>query len=765
MDARTENADSSRDAVVSKQVVREPVRKPELLDQAMDQRQEGEVSRVDGEADCSREGTTEEREEQGTYTAASIWSWIDPTNFDVSKKDFLKAEPEKEDTKKTVHSTTASDASWNNMNMVLSTIVAWIDPEPTVEEKKVEPPGQKSKDDRTVCDDDSGDGSISLGGNLKSLASVNDVTVSEASLSSADIGTRHNGKSDASAVESTMKALDLPSSVSSRIIPSSQASSVSSKMNPSKTSGPMVSVSKTSPSKTNALKDAAIPKTTTPITTEETTETKKGLTSIPESIDTRRNLLIKELRQAVSTHGRYDIRCANISAALGDLLGESGQHEQAIKLHKDAVTIYSCKLGDDHTTTTNAKICLGTVLEKAGLYDEAINMYYIATSMRRSVLGEQDPSVADGFIYMAHALRKKTEYSQSIKELKRALKIYREALGDAHEKVSAAVDEIASLYVTIGDFGKASAILEEVVKLKAATLGAGHKAVGATLSSLATTYECSSEFEKAMKALKKAYKIYTDLGGFSCEEATTVLNRMAQLYEATGDYHRAAIAYLGVLRGRKVINGSQDLVVGETYYRLGCALRQTGQLDKALKCMKEALPVFVNKASEVNDANLIAEIMHEMALINKEKKNHTDAARIFKQELGIRRKLGQPDFPVIARTLNHLGVAEYELGNSTRALKYLVEALTIFQGQGEESLDCGEVLFNTGLVFEAVRNNNRALEAFTESARIFADHGHGDDHPHLSKANHKIEKLQGQPKNQSDKAKAKSGSGRKRLFK
>jgi hypothetical protein len=204
---------------------------------------------------------------------------------------------------------------------------------------------------------------------LKSLASVNDeVNVPEPSLSSADIDTGHKGKSDASAVESTMRGLDLPSSVSSKIIPSSQASSVSSKINASKTSGPEVNGSKTSPFKTDALKDAAISMTATPITSKETTETRKGFTSIPQkSIDTRRNLLIKELRQAVSTHGRYDIGCANISAALGDLLGESGQNEQAIKLHKDAVTIYTCKLGDDHETTTKAKICLGTALEHAEL--------------------------------------------------------------------------------------------------------------------------------------------------------------------------------------------------------------------------------------------------------------------------------------------------------------------------------------------------------------------------------------------------------------
>jgi tetratricopeptide (TPR) repeat protein len=460
-----------------------------------------------------------------------------------------------------------------------------------------------------------------------------------------------------------------------------------------------------------------------------------------ESLEARRQSLVKELRSAIATFGRYDIRCAKITADLGDVLDEGGDHVHAVRLHKDATTIYSCKLGDDHSTTMNAKMRLGAVLENANQYDEAIGMYYLVTVMRRALHGENDPTVGDGLVQMAQTLRKKSDYLQAIKELKRALKVYRESLGDTNEKVANTVDQIASLYVTVGDFEKSAAILEEVVKLKAATMGMSSKPVAQTLSTLATTYECSEKFNGAMKALKKAYKIYTEIGGYSSEDSTNILNRIAQLYEATGDQNRAAIAYLGVLRARKVLLGADSLPVGETYFRLGHSLRETGQFDKALKCLKEALPIFVGQGVEMNDMKMVADIMHEMAFINQDKGNHQDAVRIFKQELSVRRKIGQPSFPLIARTLNHLGVAEFHLQNNTKALKYLVEALTIFQERGEQGIECAEVLFNTGLVFDAVQNNDRALDAYTEARRIFRDRGYGEDHPHLKKVNEKIARL------------------------
>jgi tetratricopeptide (TPR) repeat protein len=475
-----------------------------------------------------------------------------------------------------------------------------------------------------------------------------------------------------------------------------------------------------------------------PAISEQTEEVIKG---VDRSKETRRLLLVKDLRQAISTHGRYDVRVADISAALGDLLNESEEHEQALKLHRDAAAIYSAKKGDDNPTTISAKTRLGQILEEAGHFDEAINTYYCVMVMQRALKGEKDTSAGDSLVNMANALRRKGDYTQGIKELKRALKIYRESLGDSHEKVSVTVDAIASLYVTLGDFEKSAAILEEVVKLKAATMGMQSDAVAVTLISLATTYECSEEFDKAMKSLKKAYKIYTEIEGYSSEKSTSTLNLIAQLYEAMGDHNRASIAYLGVLRGYKINLGKDHLRVGEMYYKLGHSLRLTGQLEKALKCMKESLPIYVGKGVEMSDVEMIASVMHEMALIYQEKQDFQEAARVLNQELSVRRKIGQPEYPLIARTLNRLGVAEFELENNSRALKHLVDALTIYQQRGEHGVDCAEVLFNTGLVFAAVQNYERAMDAFAESARIYEDRGFKKDHPFIVLANEKLDEV------------------------
>jgi tetratricopeptide (TPR) repeat protein len=459
-------------------------------------------------------------------------------------------------------------------------------------------------------------------------------------------------------------------------------------------------------------------------------------------LETRRQILVRELRNAVNRYGRYNTRCANITAALGDLYDENREHKQAIRLHQDAISVYSVKLGDDHETTIEAKTRLGKVQQNAGEYDDAISTFFNVLCMVKALKGDKDPLSSDAMVNLADALRQNGKYDLAVKTLKRALKVSREALGDSHPSVSRTVDEIASLYITMGDYSKGSAILEEVIKLKAATKGIGSEEVASSLSELATCYECAEQYSKAMKNLKKAYKIHVDISGESGESAVLTLERIALIYQATGQFKKAAIAYLGVLRGRKLALGESHPTVADTYFQLGVSLRESKQRDKAFKCMKQALNIYVGEGKDMHDVEMIAEVMHEMAIIHKANNNTEDAIKTFKQEIAVRRKLGQPEYPIISQTFNHLGVAEYESRNHNKALTYFMEALNIYKTKGHSSgTDFAEVLYNTGLVFDALRNKQRAHDAFLEAAHIFKMNGYDETHPHLSKAAKKLRRL------------------------
>jgi len=468
-------------------------------------------------------------------------------------------------------------------------------------------------------------------------------------------------------------------------------------------------------------------------------------------LEARRKFLVHELKSAVAKYGRYDVRCANITAALGDLYDENHDYKQSLRLHKDALSVYCAKLGDDDKKTIDSRLRLAQVQENSGDLDSAITTYFNVMNMTKALKGDKDPEAMKVFTRIAGCLRKKGKFDLSIKTLKRVLKSYREVLGDTHPTVSTTVDSIASLYITTGEYDKASAILEEVVKLKAATLGSGSKEVASSLSELATSYECAEQYGKAMKNLKKAYKIYAGILGESGEKSVLMLERIALVYQATGQYKKAAIAYLGVLRGRKRVLGEAHPAVADTYFHLGVSLRESNQYDKAFKCIKQALNIYVGEGKDIHDVQMIAEVMHELAIIHKANHNIGDAIKTFQQEIAIRRKLGQPEYPFIAQALNLIGVTEFENRNYNRALNYFTDALTIYKKRAETSeavaddevpgTEYAEALYNTGLVFENLRNKQKACNAFLESARIFKENGCSKSHPHYAKIFGKLKRL------------------------
>ncbi|KAL3942062.1 MAG: hypothetical protein SGBAC_003690 [Bacillariaceae sp.] len=462
-------------------------------------------------------------------------------------------------------------------------------------------------------------------------------------------------------------------------------------------------------------------------------EIKKRTT--PDSIvESRRHMLVRELRDAVAKYGRFDLRCANITAALGDLYDEIEDHIQAIRLHKDAVSVFSVKLGDNDQKALTARVRLGEVQENASEYDDAIATYYYVISMTRALDGEKSPKAASVAMKMAEALRKKGENELAIKTLKKVLKIYREILGDGHPKVSTVVDEIAKLYVSIGDYIKASAILEQVVKLKAATMGASDKAVADSLIDLSSCYECAEQYNKAMKNLKKAYKIQEDLEGEASDACILTLERIGVIYQATGHFKKAAIAYLGVLRGRKHALGESHPTVADTYFHLAVSLRESGQEDKAFKCMKQALNIYVGEGKNMHDVMMIAEVMHELGVLHKAKGQYAEAIKTLKQEIAVRRKLGQPDYPSSAEAMKVLGQAEFESKNQVRALNHLKDARSIYEKAGKTSdISYGEVLLNLGIVFRGMRKQQKCRDALFEALTVFKNTGCGSDHPLLSK--------------------------------
>ena len=63
---------------------------------------------------------------------------------------------------------------------------------------------------------------------------------------------------------------------------------------------------------------------------------------------------------------------------------------------------------------------------------------------------------------------------------------------------------------------------------------------------------------------------------------------------------------MDALHGRKGALGDSHPTITDNYFHLGVSLCESGQQDKALKCMEQALNVYAGEGKDVHDVEMIA---------------------------------------------------------------------------------------------------------------------------------------------------------------
>jgi tetratricopeptide (TPR) repeat protein len=369
-------------------------------------------------------------------------------------------------------------------------------------------------------------------------------------------------------------------------------------------------------------------------------------------------------------------------------------------------------------------------------------VFYNVLEKRRNLHGDKGSSVADALVLISRALQhKEGRLSQALKELKRALKLYRASLGDKDPKVSATVDDIAALYMMNDNFVKAALILDEVVKLKTATNGLCNADVAGSLTLLGIAQQSSGDTSNALKSMKKAYTIYVSIEGDTGDQTILTLERIAGIYREGKDHNKAINGYMAVLKAKKMKVKDTNPSVADTYMDIGLCLRDKGDLEKATKCLKQSLTIYVQEKT-VSNIEKVAQVLHELGIVHQLRNQARGALKTFKQELAIRRKMGPEELPKVARTLFYLGTVKYDRNDYPAALSFLTEAVSIYETLDDGvGLDFAETLVSIGLVFKATRHADRACQAFLKSLKLFQSNGLGSDHELVKMAAAKLNEL------------------------
>jgi tetratricopeptide (TPR) repeat protein len=145
--------------------------------------------------------------------------------------------------------------------------------------------------------------------------------------------------------------------------------------------------------------------------------------------------------------------------------------------------------------------------------------------------------------------------------------------------------------------------------------------------------------------------------------------------------------------------------------KLGDLYRNTGQPQKGLKYLQEALALhrqLDDKQGEASDLSDIGLIYRELGEMNKALKYIRDALQLSRQ---VKDKLEE------SNQLGNLGIIYSEFGQQHEALKYQQEALTLDRQMGNKYGEAAD-LGNIGLIYRMLGQPDRAREFFQEALEL-----------------------------------------------
>lgn len=149
---------------------------------------------------------------------------------------------------------------------------------------------------------------------------------------------------------------------------------------------------------------------------------------------------------------------------------------------------------------------------------------------------------------------------------------------------------------------------------------------------------------------------------------------------------------------------------------LATIYRIWGRIDDAYKTNQELLKHFRDKEDFPNQAVAL----HQLAIIEQDRKNYDKAIELCDQSLEIKRKLGNESG--ISKSLHELARIEQARGNYKKATELYNQSKDIDTKLGDQ-LGISRSLHNLAAIEQAIGNYDKAAELYNQSLKIFTELG------------------------------------------
>jgi eukaryotic-like serine/threonine-protein kinase len=233
-------------------------------------------------------------------------------------------------------------------------------------------------------------------------------------------------------------------------------------------------------------------------------------------------------------------------SAIGVMLLQKGELEEALAHQQRALAIFEEALGPDQPDIADLLHNMGTVLLQQGKQDDALTHLRRARAIREQALGPRHPHVAHSLTAIGAVLIQQGEWEPALEHLRHALTIREEALGPRHPDVATSLNNIGAVLKQQGQRQQALDHFQRALDIQQEVLGDRHPRVAYPLNNIGEVLREQGKYDEALTYLQRALVISeAALGPRHPDVASSAANlgnlllRQQRYEEAERHYRRA----------------------------------------------------------------------------------------------------------------------------------------------------------------------------------------------------------------------------------
>merc|ERR1740124_240752 len=171
-------------------------------------------------------------------------------------------------------------------------------------------------------------------------------------------------------------------------------------------------------------------------------------------------------------YGRKSVHAAESLVLVSEGLNYAEKYDEVLKTAQEALEYFlSIYDGREHENVANALYQIGCALRGMGKKDEALKMHREALSIKEAIFGKESMKTTNARANIAYLL---DDGDEKLELEKLNLSIEQNVLGNDHPLTATSMNNIGGAYYNKGEYGKALEMLELVLIIREKVLGNDH---------------------------------------------------------------------------------------------------------------------------------------------------------------------------------------------------------------------------------------------------------------------------------------------------